>query len=318
VSSGSFYGEYYGHTTEQLESVLAGAAQSRPVCYLVGDSTLDNKHWLGRRTVPASNGYESVLRPPRSKPDVAHCMNEELVRRGHGEKLLVVNCAVEESTLGERAAASFRQSVHQPAAGRMGAVEPSGGARSGSMLAQDAFVRSRISERDVLVVSCGGNDIALRPTLWTIVAMCVLLLCPKWLIRTGWAPGLGHFVRLFRDGTRRYISSLVAECKPRAVVVCMLYYLDEKACGSWADTTLRAVGYDRDPSKLQLGIRKMFELGTSRVAVDGVDVIPCALYEALDGKDSADYRERVEPSESGGRKMARLVVDCLARGGVLE
>jgi hypothetical protein len=46
--------------------------------------------------------------------------------------------------------------------------------------------------------------------------------------------------------------------------------------------------------------------------VKGVEVIPVALYEALDGTDTRDYVERVEPSAQGGRKMAELILRKIA------
>ena len=119
-------------------------------------------------------------------------------------------------------------------------------------------------------------------------------------------------MRLFRDRTREFIESVTAERKPSAVGVCMLYYLDETAGGSWADRTLSALGYDKDPSKLQLVMRKVFELGTAQVRLPGVErVVAIPLYEALDGRDTADYVERVEPSAQGGKKMARQIVERL-------
>ena len=37
----------------------------------------------------------------------------------------------------------------------------------------------------------------------------------------------------------------------------------------------------------------------------------------MDGRDPADYCERVEPSPQGGRKMAQLGLELLARAGKL-
>lgn len=131
------------------------------------------------------------------------------------------------------------------------------------------------------------------------------------MIEHGIAPGLGHFVSLFRDATRKYLQSLMTQCKPRFVGVCMLYFLDEKAGGSWADFTLQRLGYDKDPTKLQLIMREVFKRATCKVHLPGTTVVPIALYEALDGKNTADYVQRVEPSAAGGRKMAKLIVEAL-------
>ena len=68
IPAGPFYGEYHGHTQahlERLHSALRGQ-DSRPVLWLCGDSTLDNKYWLNAlHTLPALNGFEAVLKPPR-------------------------------------------------------------------------------------------------------------------------------------------------------------------------------------------------------------------------------------------------------------
>lgn len=64
------------------------------------------------------------------------------------------------------------------------------------------------------------------------------------------------------------------------------------------------LGYNTDPSHLQQVIRKIFEQGTSKISIPGTTVLPIPMYEALDGKDTGDYVQRVEPSIQGGRKMA--------------
>ena len=45
ISSAGFYGEYHGHPVRDLQ-VLLPALRPRAVTWLVGDSSLDNKHWL--------------------------------------------------------------------------------------------------------------------------------------------------------------------------------------------------------------------------------------------------------------------------------
>jgi hypothetical protein len=289
VAATRYFGEYHGHTVEDLKTVVASlrssssSADPRAIIWLSGDSTLDNKYWLPLSDQrEACNGYERVLSPPRMQPDVSYCMNDELVQRGLGDAACSVNCAIEESTLG---------------------------VREDELLPQDCFLRDNLRPLDVVVVSIGGNDIALRPTPWTVAAMAALLMSPRALIPTGWAPGTGHFVRLFRDETQRLLERLTARQRPRRVVVCMLYYLDEAQTDSWAGATLKTLGYNSDPTKLQLLMRTIFALATSQVRLDGVEVVPLPLYEALDGKDPCDYVQRVEPSAQGGAKMARAILD---------
>ena len=63
---------------------------------------------------------------------------------------------------------------------------------------------------------------------------------------------------------------------------------------------------------LQLIIRTLYEkISTSITNVDGVPVVPCPLFRALDGKTSADYAQRVEPSIQGGEKLGKIIVDAV-------
>ena len=96
-------------------------------------------------------------------------------------------------------------------------------------------------------------------------------------------------------------------------MVCMLYFLDEKSTGSWADRTLTLLNYNTNPRKVQSLLRRLFILATSQITIPGCKVIPVPFFEALDGKDTIDYVQRVEPSASGGEKMASLIVSLLQR-----
>ena len=290
ISAWSFYAEYHSHKIEHLDAILPGLRQTpeRAVVWLLGDSTLDNKYWLGSHKSiarPACNGFEHVLSPAKSVPDCAYWVNRELLARGQ-TGAVCVNTSVEESTLQDR--------------------------EGDGLLPQDVFCRDSLSERDTLVVSVGGNDVALRPTAATVVNMLMLTRSPMALIRSGCAPGTGYFVRLFRDATIAFLRKVIAQTKPRRIVLCMLYYLDETPGGSWADRTLGVLGYDKNPEVLQLIMRTLYErISSSITTVDGVPVVPCPLFRALDGKTTADYAQRVEPSIQGGEKLAKVIVDAV-------
>lgn len=198
----------------------------------------------------------------------------------------------------------------------------------------------------MLVVSVGGNDIALQPLLLTIVnvllvARCASLetirraqarppdlygVCPDCgcigcgvlgcLSGTcaGWPPGMAYLVDLFGHRVKRYAMRLIGRTRPRQVIVAMIYFLDEQATGSWADMALGMLNYNARPAVLQAAIRRIFELATSRIDLGpGVRVTPLPLFDVLDGSDTADYVERVEPSSQGGRKIARAVWDAILR-----
>ena len=57
----------------------------------------------------------------------------------------------------------------------------------------------------------------------------------------------------------------------------------------------------------------MFALATSEVKISGTTVVPIALSDALDGKTHTDYVQRVEPSITGGEKMASLIVEKMLK-----
>lgn len=86
---------------EKLHDALRGKDGTRPIIWLAGDSSLDNKHWLlDVPRVPAVGGLEDVIDPPLCTPDIAHQLSTECLRRGL--PYAVINTAVEESTLGQR------------------------------------------------------------------------------------------------------------------------------------------------------------------------------------------------------------------------
>jgi len=141
VSSQNYYATYHGHDVELLDVAhTALRARHSSIIFLAGDSSLDNKFWFDSWAA-ATNGYEAVLAPGRMKTDVCYWLNDELVRRGHGGRLFCLNTAVEATSLNTRTC--------------------------GRLTPQDRLIASAIGPDDVLVVSVGGNDIALEPLLFT-------------------------------------------------------------------------------------------------------------------------------------------------------
>lgn len=227
--------------------------------------------------------YKNFLEPPTPKPDVAFWLNHFL-----GSKASVLNSAVEASLLRERET---------------------------NLLAHDEFIRDNITSRDVLIVSVGANDIALSPSTGTMKNMLQLAwLSSKSSIEAGSAGSLAHFRHMFGDQTKDYIDRLIAKQKPKAVVVCMIYFPLEAVAGkqeSWADAQLQMLGYGSWPGQLQAAIRRIFQDATMNIKIDGTKVVPCPLYEAMNGKTLAEYVARVEPSVEGGKKMAELLAKKL-------
>lgn len=284
-----FYAEWAGHPIGDLHTVHAAIRKARPgkgIVWLVGDSSLDNKAWVpssgpGGQALPGKvpEVYKSFLSTPDPKPDVAYFLNQLLE-----EKASVINAAVEASLLRQR---------------------------NSALLPHDEFVRDHVRSEDVLIVSVGANDIALSPTPTTARHMFSLAwLTRKSSIENGTAGSLNYFRDMFGTQIQNYVTRITAKKKPRAVVVCMIYFpLEAKASSqsSWADGQLKMLGYGWYPGQLQAAIRQMYETATLMIKIDDTEVIPCALFEVLDGQEEGDYVDRVEPSVEGGRKMAGLL-----------
>ena len=291
INSDNFYGNYHGHKIEHLNDLFDGLNKIKPnghIVYLAGDSSLDNKYWLldyGRNK--AVNGYEYILEPGLSRPDVCYYMNNLLVKSDY----TVINCAIEESTLASR--------------------------NNNLLLPQDRFIHYNIRDDDILVVSVGGNDIALNPswnTIWNMGTMMYLNNIDN--IRRGpqkanGAWGMKHFINMFKNDVRKYIMKLIGTRRPKKIIVCMIYYPDEKITGSWADKVLGYLGYNKDPQKLQEAIKQIFIHATSKIIIPGSEVIPFPMYKIMNGRDTHDYVQRVEPSHQGGKKLADAFVKII-------
>lgn len=332
ISSQRFYNEYHGHPVEDLvllHSHLRGyqnQKQDNPLIFLAGDSSLDNKHWF-RNTNNALNGYEEILSPPQSRQDIAYWMNYALTQiqfeneqnknplsssqqqqqqfRGHWS---VINCAIEESTVGARSC--------------------------GRLLPQDRFISENIQSQDILMISVGGNDIALHPSLCTVLNLLCLTFCTTqscidqscgtalpcdeyfggctsscFSNCLAFPYGLGYFIHLFKVRIQSLIMKLISKQCPRHIYVCMIYYLDETPGNSWAEVALSGMQYNRNPKKLQAIISHLFELATKQIQIPGTTVTGIPLFRVLDGKDPTDYVERVEPSAKGGKKMGMFLIN---------
>lgn len=272
LDSSIFYGNYSGHPADQLSYILDTRPKQTPVLFLAGDSTLDNKYWLPLRTECHPN------------PHFCHCLNNVamsrdvaywLARMYAPDTFLPINCAVEASTLRQRL--------------------------TNGLLPQDELIRDQIGPNDVLVVSLGGNDIALSPTISTVFAVLMN-------VYRGGNAGMSTLAKIFQSGLEQYISQLVSKQKPRLVIVCMVYFPDESSKSpSWASFTLRALRYDSRPDWLQSSIANVFEQAIKKISVDGCQIVFAPLFKALDGKQTDHYVARVEPSELGGNAIAALL-----------
>jgi hypothetical protein len=312
VPDREFYAEYHGHKVQDLQWIHS---ELRRECgrfiFLCGDSRLDNKHWFFSKepggpiparefsddslTAPAINGYESVLggggrashdEEPRMAMDVNYWFNRVAAEELGPLECCTIMSSVEASTAADR--------------------------HHFGLLAQDQFIRDAVSEDDAVVMSVGGNDVALAPTWATAVNMALLNLSPQWLVLLGAAPGHRHFVKWFHTVIYSYVRQLVAKTRPRKVIVNMIYYPDEAVDEeAWPGKTLQLLGYDASPGRLQLILRRLYAALAAKAPprdLAGLDVEVFPLFEVLDGTDSGDYEQRVEPSVRGGEKIARALL----------
>ena len=105
-----FYNNYYGHRHAHLSFLLKKMKSlgKSTIVYLAGDSSLDNKYWLTNKDYnEAINGYEKCLDPPIMKCDISYHLNNLL--NYYKDDVCVINCAVEESTIGIRENKLMRQ-----------------------------------------------------------------------------------------------------------------------------------------------------------------------------------------------------------------
>jgi hypothetical protein len=284
VNALRFYTQYYGHSFEDLV-LLKNYFRSigRRIIWLIGDSSLDNKHWLfeedkNNSTLDTSNswcaeainGYENIFNPPHMIRDVCYWINTFLI----GTDLVCINTAVEESCLKDA---------------------PS---------AHDYFVLSHMKDGDVIIASIGGNDLILKPSSYMIAAMGLgNYLIPQFCLETAldWLPN--PLFDLFSQRTQEYVDIFLQKNVKR--IVCTPYYPCANGTG-WASRVLSRINMD----KAQTVIRFVHE--NYHMSLKNIDAaIP--LYEALDYQNETDYKFRVEPSVQGGHKIAERIMASIIK-----
>lgn len=268
ISSKAYFKEYSGHPISDLHALLPHLPSPR--LYLAGDSTLDNKYWLSPPSYPTPSPYTSLFSPPLSQRDLCYWLCNLCSTH------TPVNTAVEASSLRSRQA---------------------------GLLPHDILIRDNLTPDDVLVVSVGGNDIALVPSVTTIFGvLTAVYLGGRW--------GESALRKLFVQGVQAYVQKLVEKCKPRLVVICGLYFMDEANKPSWAGRVLKILDYNKKPERVQRVIRTVTDM-MKEIEIEHVNTVVADFSEVLDGKCSDDYVARVEPSEEGGRKMAAYLTDLI-------
>lgn len=287
IDTNTFYAEYHGHKTSHLDILLCQMKNmNKKIIYFAGDSSLDNKYWIFDLPFEdAVNGYQHILKPPKMKPDVAYHFNK-LLEISEYNDYCVVNTSIEESTLGNR---------------------------KDDLMPQDKIIRQNITNDDILIVCVGGNDIALKPSTTTITNLSSLILTDnETLIKSDYdnSSSMKYFINMFKINIKNYIKKLITDKHPK-IIVCMFYYPDEKITECWADRILSLIDYNKKPDKLKYIVRQIFKYGISEIKIPNHDIIPFPMFKVLDGKNTNDYIQRVEPSSIGGFKIALALKKCI-------
>lgn len=282
-----FYKQYHGHNIRDLQKIF-DEFKNKPKIWLLGDSSMDNKFFLNDYVKPLDK-FKNIDFMSNPKPDIAHHLNSIT------DEYVTINCAVEESTIYIRNDSRL-------------------------LLEQDSFAAHNLGVNDIMIISIGGNDIAFAQTPETLFNMFLLNYCNSLStiqnehdkVSTLKIWGLDHFIWMFRDCIRKYIENLLRHTqsiniKPRFIMVNMIYYPDVKSGNGWAEWPLKLLGYNKNPAKLQAIIRLIFKRAISDIELNGIRVIPFPMFAIMDGKDTTDYVERVEPSASGGLKLAKAL-----------
>lgn len=276
-----FYHRYLGHSVEDLRLLEQYArVQGKTIVWLAGDSTLDNKFWVlecDDMAKQAPQNLKAVFDDEAfCRADVAYWMNT--MNPHH----ITINTAVEEATIGSKMV---------------------------NLNESDRFIQEHILEKDTLIVSIGGNDVAHKASFLTLLSLAVIILAtPMFLWQyLAWTPPMRHLDRLFRRDCEQYVESLVLKTKPKRVLLCTVYYPDitgGKRRG-WASEALKWLKYDSNPDRLQKFIDLIHDKCTSKIRVTGnTSIHHIALSQTLNGSDTKYYVQRVEPSVNGGKKIA--------------
>lgn len=284
INANEFYSQYHGHPILSLQTLEESLReQGKRIIWLVGDSSLDNKYWLGSNysmmySAQLCNGYEKIISPSVGIPDVSYWLNYFLCEAN--SNYAAINCAVEASTLYDR---------------------------GDCLLNHDQFVRNHLQKDDVVIFSVGGNDIALNPSLRVLVCLAfAIYLIPESLLSHLFVKFLflAPLKDLFRTQMKSYAERICANQMPSQLIFCSYYYPCLHGFG-WADVFLRLANYKANPGKIQ----KLFDIVSKDFSVNGNDFPGIVLRrvdfsKVLCPDNESDYIARVEPSNTGGKKMA--------------
>jgi hypothetical protein len=152
----------------------------------VADTCCNILHRFNDRK-PAVGVYAEILEPPVSICDVTYWLNyllEKDEKFKHSQlKYSAINTAGELHCKLKEMLCKYRYISNGTIYLEVEATTLN--ERSYRLRPQDKFIRDKISSQDVLIVSIGGNDIALAPTPCTICSVAGLLCLPTGCLENG-------------------------------------------------------------------------------------------------------------------------------------
>jgi hypothetical protein len=276
-----FYENWSGHLKIHLDAILTIEEES-PKIFLAGDSSLDNKAWIKDdqskkiKYKDLFGYYKKILNETNpAVQDVAYCINDKIRKDDELKKYVCINTSVEATTLQQRLD------------------------KDNKLLEQDQIIQENITSEDILVVSIGGNDIAFNSSIFGNKNNQEIF----------------EIIKSLFEKIKIYIDALVKNKKPKKVIICMYYFFDlNKNSPSWTKTALTNLEYDTNPNRVKQLLIALYHTVTRNIEIDGMNkenVIGLPLYRYMDGTNTNDYDNRVEPSVEGGKKIAKAVFDAI-------
>ena len=294
----NYYQEgHWGHTLNDLTIVQKSFEDNcKPIIYLLGDSVLDNKDYIINVYYDAINGYEKILTDShgnvgKMKPDVCYYLSK--LMEDNSKTYGVINTAVIYSKLYDR---------------------------QNNLFFTDNFASKYVTPNDIFVISLGIDDLIFfqrNIILWNMIKLIHFNALDTIKQGPDAAYGLNFFVKMFQDELQGYINKLLSNTnvKPKKIILCMFYFPaiinDTCCCSNWENYFLSLLDYNNNPEPIKESIRQIYQYAISKIQIDGIDIIPCPLYEVLDGSNVDDYYDRLGPSQQGGQKIAQKLYDII-------
>jgi hypothetical protein len=207
-------------------------------------------------------------------PDIAYHINS-LLDKDKSKDLnkkdyICINCAVEESKIESKNILNEHEALNE----------------------QDKFVRDNIKDDDILVVSLGGNDIML--SFKNILPLIKVLISSNYKDSENYK----NLLNIFNLGIENYVKKILGKHQSK-VIVLFPYFPCEVYSESWGNFLL--TGMMLFKHKIKKLMKDIFEDIT-------YPYIKIPLYEIFDSTKEEDYVQRLEPSYTGGLKIAKEIV----------